>query len=160
MTQLDRDPPTQQANELASHLADAFSATGSGSASGQPWLWQALLQFLAKGEPVTEDDLAQATGHTVTEIRQALSVLPDTEYDEAGHIVGSGLTLRPTPHRFETGGKTLYTWCALDTLIFPAVLDQFRNRWTADCRPSRASLEVRYPGTAYSSPTISWVPGS
>lgn len=141
MTQLDRDPPTLQANELASHLADAFSATGSGSASGQPWLWQALLQLLAKGEPVTEDGLAQATGHTVTDIRQALAVLPDTEYDEAGHIVGSGLTLRPTPHRFETGGRTLYTWCALDTLIFPAVLDQ-SARVTSPCHTTGAPIHV------------------
>lgn len=34
----------------------------------------------------------------------------------------SPATLRPTPHRFEIGGVQLYTWCALDTLIFPAVL--------------------------------------
>lgn len=55
---------------------------------------------------------------------QMLADLPDLETDVQGHIVGSGLTLRPTPHRFTIDGRQLYTWCALDTLIFPAVLGQ------------------------------------
>jgi hypothetical protein len=43
------------------------------------------------------------------------SVRYDTEYDAHGRVVfGSGLTLRPNPHRFEVDGRTLYTWCALD----------------------------------------------
>jgi alkylmercury lyase len=53
-----------------------------------------------------------------------LADLPDLETDEQGRIVGSGLTLRPTPHRFALDGRQLYTWCALDTLIFPVVLGQ------------------------------------
>jgi alkylmercury lyase len=28
----------------------------------------------------------------------------------------------PTPHRFEVGGHMLYTWCALDTLMYPVIL--------------------------------------
>lgn len=134
-------PRQPQAHDLARKLADAFSATGSGSASGHPWLWRALLQLLAQGEPVTEDDIAEATGHAVTEVRHALSVLPDTEYDEAGHIVGSGLTLRPTPHQFETAGRTLYTWCALDTLIFPTVLDR-SARISSPCHATGTPIHV------------------
>jgi alkylmercury lyase len=53
-----------------------------------------------------------------------LADLPDLETDEQGRIVGSGLTLRPTPHRFALDGRQLYTWCALDTLILPVVLEQ------------------------------------
>ncbi|MEK9280862.1 MULTISPECIES: organomercurial lyase [unclassified Bradyrhizobium] len=30
--------------------------------------------------------------------------------------------MRPTPHRFNIDGKRLHTWCALDTLFFPAVI--------------------------------------
>ncbi|GGK28504.1 hypothetical protein GCM10011583_70590 [Streptomyces camponoticapitis] len=48
--------------------------------------------------------------------------MPDTEYDDAGRVIGSGLTQRPTPHHFTIDGVQLYTWCALDTLVFPAVL--------------------------------------
>jgi alkylmercury lyase len=32
--------------------------------------------------------------------------------------------LQPTPYHFEVNGHHLYTWCALDTLLFPAWLEQ------------------------------------
>jgi len=104
---------------LATRIGDSL---GPDSANMPPWLWRPLLQLLALGEPVTTDGLAQATGRTADEVRQALAGLPDTEYDEQGRIIGHGITLRPTPHRFAVDGRQLYTWCALDTLIFPAVL--------------------------------------
>jgi alkylmercury lyase len=34
-----------------------------------------------------------------------------------------GLSLRPTKHRLDVGGRRLYTWCAWDTLFLPALLD-------------------------------------
>jgi len=36
--------------------------------------------------------------------------------------MGYVLTLRPTPHRFTASGRTLYGWCADDTLMFPVIL--------------------------------------
>lgn len=109
------DPPP-----LADQLATTLSPTLTEGA--QSWLWHPLLRLLAHGEPVTIEQLAAATGHSSSEIRHALTGLPDTEYDEHGRIVGHGLTLRPTPHRFTLDGQQLYTWCALDTLLFPALL--------------------------------------
>ena len=85
-------------------------------------LWVPLLRLLSRGDPVDIVDLTAATGRTVPEVRAALGAVPDTEYDGEGHIIGQGLTLRPTQHRFEVDGEQLYTWCALDTLIFPALL--------------------------------------
>jgi len=35
---------------------------------------------------------------------------------------GHGITLRRTPREFTVDGQQLFTWCALDTLIFPTVL--------------------------------------
>ncbi len=81
-----------------------------------------LLRLLAGGEPVEVAALAGAAGRTVEEIRNRLAAVPDTEYDEDGRIIGQGLTLRPTRHRFTVDGQELYTWCALDTLIFPTLL--------------------------------------
>src|SRR6266545_1796454 len=107
--------------QLAARIGDSL---GPGSVNLPPWLWRPLLHLLALGEPVTVEDLAQATLRTVDEVRQALAGLPDTEYDEQGRIIGHGITLRPTPHRFGVDGRQLFTWCALDTLIFPAVLGQ------------------------------------
>ncbi|WP_104062054.1 organomercurial lyase MerB [Arthrobacter sp. 4R501] len=87
-----------------------------------PALWLPLLHLLAQGDPVEIERLAAVTGHTVPEIHAALAAVPDTEYDGDGRIIGQGLTQRPTPHRLELAGDQLYTWCALDTLIFPALL--------------------------------------
>lgn len=89
-----------------------------------PALLVPLLRLLAAGEPVAVTDLADAAGLTEEATRTALAVTPETEYDAEGHIVGLGLTLRPTRHRFTVGGEELYTWCALDTLIFPVVIDR------------------------------------
>lgn len=112
---------TTDVGQLAARISDSLS---TGSATMPPWLWRPLLQLLAHGEPVTAEDLAQATGRSIDEVRDALQGLPDTEYDQQGRVVGHGITLNPTPHRFTVGGRQLYTWCALDTLIFPAVIGQ------------------------------------
>ena len=93
-------------NSPIQQLADRLNDT-LGTAHTQPWLWPSLLRLLAHGEPVTLDQLATATGRSAEEIRHALQAMPDTEYDEHGRIIGSGITLKPTPHRFETGGAIL-----------------------------------------------------
>lgn len=89
-----------------------------------PALWVPLVRLLAAGEPVDLGDLAQAAGRTLEQTRQAVAATPETEYDDQGRIIGQGLTLRPTRHRFTLDGDELYTWCALDTLIFPALLER------------------------------------
>lgn len=122
------------AQQLATRLTATFN--GGAVASAQPWLWRPLLELLAAGEPVAIDQLAQATGRAPDQVREALAAMPDTEYDEEGRIAGSGLTLRATPHHFEVGGTQLYTWCALDTLLFPAVLG----------RPARVSSPCHATG--------------
>ncbi|WP_026548746.1 organomercurial lyase MerB [Arthrobacter sp. Br18] len=100
-------------------VTDRLASTETGM---QPWLWLPLLKLLAQGDPVDTADLAAATGRPLEEIRTALEAMADTEYDESGRIIGQGLTQRPTHHRFEVDGQQLYTWCALDTLIFPTLL--------------------------------------
>ena len=83
-----------------------------------------LLRLIVEGGPVTVEQFAAAAGRPVDDVRTGLAAVPDTEYDDQGRIIGQGLTLRPTPHRFTVAGEELYTWCALDTLIFPALLDR------------------------------------
>lgn len=48
-----------------------------------------------------------------------LRVRPRMRVNTGGRIVGHELTLRETPHRFAVDGRQLFTWRALDTLIFP-----------------------------------------
>ncbi|SDP76572.1 alkylmercury lyase [Actinopolyspora xinjiangensis] len=100
------------------------------------WLWPPLLRLLSRGEPITVTQLATAAARTDAEVRRAMATLSDTEYDAAGRIIGCGLTLRATGHRFTVDESELYTWCALDTLIFPSMLGR------------TARVESRCPATA------------
>jgi alkylmercury lyase len=37
-------------------------------------------------------------------------------------LVGFGLTLRPTPHRFTFDSRTVFAWCASDALMIPVII--------------------------------------
>ncbi|MFW0773007.1 hypothetical protein ACLRGI_07540 [Paenarthrobacter nitroguajacolicus] len=85
----------------------------SPSRSGiDPALFVPLLRLLAEGEPVTVAELATASGLSEETVLQGLAAVPDTEYDEEGRILGLGLTLRPTPHRYAVArGAALHLVC-------------------------------------------------
>ena len=104
------------------HPHEVTERLASAETGMQPWLWVPALRLLAQGDPVDVQDLAGAVGRPVEEVRAAMETVPDVEYDGEGRIIGWGLTQRATPHRFEVDGKQLYTWCAMDTLIFPTLL--------------------------------------
>jgi alkylmercury lyase len=79
------------------------------------------LQLLSNGCPVPPDEIAirlQVPPDTVISILRGFGA----EFDEEGNILGVGLTLVPTPHVYEVNGRKLYTWCALDALLFPVML--------------------------------------
>lgn len=116
----------------------------------QPWLWLPLLRLLAQGDPVDPQDLAAAVGRPAEEVRGALEAVPDTEYDGEGRIIGLGLTQRATPHRYETGGEQLYTWCALDTLIFPTLLGAAARIESAD-HATGAPVQIHVDGSRVTS---------
>jgi alkylmercury lyase len=43
--------------------------------------------------------------------------------DEEDRVIGFlGLPIRPVPHRLTVGGRTLYAWCADNTLFLPELL--------------------------------------
>lgn len=85
-------------------------------------LYVALLKELAKGMPVSLHTLADRMGQPLEHVAAVLGQASNTEFDAQGNILGYGLTLRPTPHVFEVDGRRLYTWCALDALMFPALI--------------------------------------
>lgn len=78
--------------------------------------------LLAGGEPVELARLAEAAGWPVAKVKTVLSGFPRVDWDDDGRLAGLGLTLRPTRHRFTVDGHTLFTWCAMDTLLFPFIL--------------------------------------
>lgn len=122
-------------------LTDVLAGTLGRSDPATSWLAPLLLNVLAAGEPVTVEQVADASGHPAADVRSALAVLPDTEYDDDGRIVGSGITLRETPHQFTVDGRLLFTWCALDTLIFPVVLGR-SAQVTSPCHATGVPVRV------------------
>jgi alkylmercury lyase len=84
----------------------------------------ASIRLLAEGEPVSPDRIAAAAGLPVDQAEAALRATVDVEWTPDGRVEGFGLTRRPTQHRFRIGDAELYTWCAMDTLMFAAFLDR------------------------------------
>lgn len=101
-------------------------AVEQGEAGRNWWLLMPLMRLLSNGRPVTDTGLAEAVERPLDEVRAILDGLPSLERDETGDITGFGITLKPTPHRFTIDGEdtVLYAYCAMDTLLFPSVLDR------------------------------------
>jgi alkylmercury lyase len=58
------------------------------------------------------------------EVERVLATWPALYRDAAGDVIGyAGLTVRETRHRMHIASRTLYAWCAWDTLFLPALLD-------------------------------------
>jgi alkylmercury lyase len=82
-----------------------------------------LYRLLAEGEPVEAALLAERAGEAHDEVERALANRPGIVRDERDRVIGFlGLSIRPTPHRLSVGGRTLYAWCAFDTLFLPELL--------------------------------------
>jgi alkylmercury lyase len=119
------------ADRFANTIADTLF--GPDQQTGRH-LMRTAVNLLAHGKPVPIAELCAAAGVEVADL-SAAPAGHDIEYDDQHHIIGWGLTLNPTPHTYIVDGHHLYTWCAADTLLFPAILD----------RP--AQIESRCPTT-------------
>jgi alkylmercury lyase len=92
-----------------------------GRIEGQELIPHAI-RLLAGGEPVALERLAAAAGWPLEAVDAALTTQTSAERDDRGRLVGLALTLRPTTHRFAVDGRTLFAWCASDTLMLPVIL--------------------------------------
>jgi alkylmercury lyase len=113
-----------------------------------------VVGVLATGYPVSRHDLAArlAQGRrrdsevdSEAFLNAAMDRLPNVELDEDGRIVGCGLTLAPTDHQIIFSGPPLFTYCAFDTVLFPALLGrsaEVRSRCHATGVPIRCSIGV------------------
>jgi alkylmercury lyase len=85
-----------------------------------------IYRELAKGRAVDADQLGRALGLSSAESRALLQrdtiksfIYPDSQ----GRVLGfGGLATSPMHHRFEVQGRTLWTWCAWDSLFIPGIL--------------------------------------
>ena len=85
-----------------------------------------LYRELAKGEPVALEQFATASGVSLPEAKTRLdrpSLRALTYLDDRGRVLGfGGLAVAPMHHRFNVGGRALWTWCAWDSLFIPQLL--------------------------------------
>ncbi len=85
-----------------------------------------IYRQLALGQPVQRAGLAEALRLPLAAVDEVLgrTTLKSLTYaDAAGRILGfGGLAIREMPHRFTVAGRTLYTWCAWDSLFIPVIL--------------------------------------
>lgn len=102
---------------------------------------RSLLDLLVEGEPIRVVDLAEHMSLPPTAVHELLRAMPDVEKDSQGRIVGNGLTLHQTPHRFIVGGRTLFTWCAWDALTFPPMLGR-TARVESTCAGTGAEIRL------------------
>jgi alkylmercury lyase len=83
------------------------------------------MQALAKGKPVSSDQLAEIWEMPLDQVRSVLAgavAAGRAEIDSQGNLVGGILSLIPTAHRISMDGKQLYAWCAFDAIYAPGVV--------------------------------------
>jgi len=86
----------------------------------------ALYRELAKGKPVDADQLGRALVVSAADAQALLQRDPMKCFvysDDEGRVLGfGGLAAAQMHHRFEVEGRTLWTWCAWDSLFIPEIL--------------------------------------
>ena len=127
-------------------------------------LRRVVFEALLAGRPVTASELASESGRPVAEVRNRLAELAArglVELDDQGRLVGCmGLSLRPTGHRLQLGGRELYTWCAVDAVGIPAALeaDAWIDSRCAECgRPLGIDVVHGVPSAVSGQAVRLWV---
>jgi alkylmercury lyase len=105
----------------------------------------ALYRELAKGRAVSADQLAIALDISPAEsgaLLQRDSIKCFVHPDNEGRVLGfGGLAAAPMHHRFEVEGRSLWTWCAWDSLFIPEVLGR-TARVTSQDPETRESVRL------------------
>jgi alkylmercury lyase len=132
-----------------------------------------LFRLLSEGQPVESARLAERAGLPVADIAEALGGWRGVHIDEDPRVVAfKGLSLVETPHRLNVDGRTLYAWCAWDTLFLPELIGRPAEiestcpatgetitlrvgpRGPADVTPPEAVLSFLLPGSLFGDDTL------
>jgi alkylmercury lyase len=104
-----------------------------------------LYRELAKGKAVSTDQLAKALGISSAEsatLLQREAIRSFVHPDKEGRVLGfGGLAAAPMHHRFEVEGRSLWTWCAWDSLFIPEILGR-SARVTSQDPETRESVRL------------------
>ena len=82
-----------------------------------------IYNLLSEGDPVSIEEVANSLGMDIDKVKSVTDEWAGIHYNEDGNIIGYwGLAVEKMGHRFKLGEKTLYTWCAWDTLFIPQII--------------------------------------
>lgn len=106
--------------KLNTHTKEEFISIISGL--GLNKVYNVLNYFLDKNRPLS---IANFAAFMDVNEKKAIGLAQSRgEMNSEGELVGFlGLSIVRTNHELKIRDKTLYTWCAADTLIFPSMLD-------------------------------------
>ena len=159
-------PDIVEASERLACCAEDLDEQGQG-------LQLMLFRLLAEGRPVDPARLAERAGLSVAEIVEFLDSWHGVHLAEGTRIVAfQGLSVVEAPHRLDVDGRTLYAWCAWDTLFLPELIGRpaeiesscpatgetitlrVGSQGPADVAPPEAVLSFLLPGARFSEDTI------
>ena len=128
-------------------LAADFTAAHPKLDQGEQRVALAALRLLGGGRPFADRELAERTDRPLDDVAGQLDSWM-VQRDQQERVVAlAGLTLEPTRHSLEVDGRTLYAWCALDTLFLPELLGRpARVRSTCPETGETISLAVGVEG--------------
>lgn len=107
------------ATDFLRQLPEAFTKLNR----DQRELSLSLYRYLAKGLPVGVDDLVATTSLEEVRVKEILNDWPGIYYNDDHKITGYwGLAIIEMGHKIEFENKTLFGWCAWDTLFLPQLL--------------------------------------
>lgn len=112
-------------DELINAYREAYDAIPQEALDLDFRLTVRTMQTLAKGKPVSPEQLAEIWEVPLEQVRSVLAgavAAGRAEIDSQGDLVGGILSLNPTPHRISMDGKQLYAWCAYDAIYAPGVV--------------------------------------
>ncbi|MPY87811.1 MAG: hypothetical protein GEU99_07815 [Luteitalea sp.] len=127
-----------------SALAAEFTAAHPNLDPRRQRLALATFRLLGEGRPFRPEELARRANLPPAEVAALFDEWPIVQRDREGQVIAfGGLTLEPTSHALEVDGRTLHTWCALDTLFLPELLGRpARIRSTSPDTRETISLTV------------------
>lgn len=127
--------------DIAARVAE-FTAAHPELDLSQQRLVLATIRLLGAGAPVAPQAISERTGLPRDEVATYLDEAPTLKRDEQGRVLAFfGLTLEPTSHAIEVDGRTLYAWCALDTLFLPERLGR-PARIRSTCPETGATISL------------------
>lgn len=111
-------------------------------------LWTAIAE-LATGKPVAPEHLAAPAN---LPLDRTLAIAREVwEWDTSGEcLVGAGLSRLETPYRVDIDGRTLWTYCAPDTLQLPVMLGK-RVQTQSSCAATGDPIRVHATSTGVES---------